>query len=54
VLLYQHVCVVPRISGTDVTVSEGVGTAAVELVRSGPIIDSVSVNVTTVDGTATG
>jgi len=37
-----------------VTVLEDVGTAIVQLVRSDPIIDSVSVDVTTVDVTATG
>ena len=36
------------------TVSEDVGNAVVQLVRIGPIVDSVSVNVTTVEGTATG
>ncbi|XP_065884189.1 uncharacterized protein [Dysidea avara] len=44
---------IPRIEGTDVTVSEDVGNAVVQLVRIGPIVDSVSVNVTTVEGTAT-
>jgi len=37
-----------------VTVSESDGTAEVQLVRVGPILDSVSIDVLTVDGTATG
>ena len=54
VCLVSLCTIVPRIEGTDVTVSESVGTAVVQLVRRGPIVDSVSVNVTTVDGSATG
>jgi len=45
---------VPRIEGSDVTVREGDVTAMVQLARSGPSIDSVSVDITTVNGTATG
>jgi len=45
---------VPRIEGSDVTVSESDLNALIKLVRSGPNIDSVSVDVTTVDGTAIG
>jgi len=45
---------VPRIEGSGITVREGDVNAMVRLDRSGPSIDSVSVDVTTVDETATG
>ena len=39
---------------SDVTVVESVGNAIVQCTRSGVTFSSVSFNVTTVDGTATG
>ena len=36
------------------TVNESDGTVLIQLRRVGPILDSVSINVVTVDGTATG
>ena len=39
---------------SDVTVVESVGNAVVQCTRSGATFSSVSFNVTTVDGTATG
>ena len=46
--------VVAIIKCRDITVVESVGNAVVQCTRSGATFSSVSFNVTTVDGTATG
>ena len=46
--------VVPRMECDNVTVSEDVGQAVVQIKRTGPLNRNTSVYVTTVDGTAFG